>query len=59
MGSRYYITGVQLGMLKVFIEQMNPKELIMLWDKIYAEQYLCEATDRCPFWLEKQEGKKK
>ena len=58
MGSRFYLTGVQLGLLKVYAEQGNVKELIKIWDEIYSKQYLCEADDLCPFWLKKYEGGK-
>jgi hypothetical protein len=42
MGDRYYITGVQLGLLKIFMEQGNLAEMIKLWNEIYKNQYMGE-----------------
>ena len=44
MGSRYYITGVQLGMITACLNK-DKGEVIKILDTIEAEQYLCEAKE--------------
>lgn len=50
MGNRYYITGVQLGLL-VGIDNLNDRQEIA--EEIEDKQYLCEAED-----IEKIKSKK-
>jgi len=42
MGNRYWITGVQLGMLIGLTESLEVQKLL---GKIEEEQYLCEAEE--------------
>lgn len=42
MGSRYVITGVQLGLLIAIQDEETRKHLI---DEIIDKQYLCEAEE--------------
>ena len=44
MGSRYFITGVQLGMITACLNK-DKGEVIKILDTIEAEQYLCEAKE--------------
>lgn len=41
MGGRYYISGVQLGILKAFCK--DNKALLEIVDEILENQYICEA----------------
>ena len=43
MGNRYYITGVQLGMLKAYFK--DNKGILEIIDEILDKQYLCEAEE--------------
>jgi len=45
MSERYFITGVQIGMLKAFLEvkEFNKKEFEKLLNEIEEQQYLCDA----------------
>jgi len=43
MGGRYYLTGVQIGMLKAFAELGKMEKLIKVLDVIESEQYICDA----------------
>jgi len=45
MGGRYYITGVQLGMLRVFVKQENESDVNKLLEEIEDRQYLGERED--------------
>lgn len=67
MGDRYYLTGVQLGMLRAFIELKKVKEGRDLLEEIETAQYLGTAEDSVWFnpdpefeWLkeEKKRGGK-
>jgi len=40
MGSRFYLTGVQLGMLRVFAETENVEEALKVLKKIEEKQFL-------------------
>ena len=42
MGSRFFISGVQLGILKVMVKDITTKKLL---ENIEKEQYLCEAEE--------------
>ncbi len=42
MGGRYFITGVQLGMMKAIVEE---KDILDLLEEIENKQYLCEKED--------------
>lgn len=44
MGNRYYITGVQLGMITACLNK-DKGEVIKILDIIEAEQYLCKAEE--------------
>lgn len=44
MGNRYFITGVQLGMITVLLNK-DKGAVINILDKIEAEQYICEAEE--------------
>lgn len=39
MGGRYYITGVQIGMIMAFAELGETDEILELLDKIEEEQF--------------------
>ena len=45
MGGRYYVTGVQLGMIQAFIEHNKLEELEKLMHEIEEKQFVgqCEA----------------
>lgn len=44
MGERYYITGVQLGMLQALEDESKRKKLV---DEITGEQFICNCfTDK-------------
>ena len=45
MGGRYYVTGVQLGMIQVFIEHNKLEELEKLMYEIDEKQFIgqCEV----------------
>ena len=45
MGSRYYLTGVQLGMLIALSEKREFKQIRNLIKEIEDKQYLCEDKD--------------
>ena len=47
MGNRYYLTGVQLGMLIALAENKEVQDLL---GKLLDEQYLCEA-DELKKWI--------
>jgi len=55
MGSRYYLTGVQWGLLAHFFEttEEDKKMCKEILEEIYSEQYLGEAQDKLPWWTEK------
>jgi len=47
MSERYYITGVQIGMLKAFLgskEEVNLKEIKKLIDEIEDKQFVGKIT---------------
>ena len=43
MGSRFWISGVELGILLVMTKAKNFKEVLELLRKIEEEQYICDA----------------
>jgi len=45
MGGRYWITGVQLGMLIALIENINFNKARDLIQEIIDKQYLCEKEE--------------
>ena len=45
MGERYWISGVQLGMLMAYAEQLKSDEIKKLLESIEKDQYLCEAEE--------------
>ena len=45
MGNRYYITGVQLGIIMALAINMDSKSLKELLKEIEDKQYLCEAEE--------------
>ena len=55
MGGRYYLTGVQLGMLMALIKD-DPGAVFSLLKKIKDKQYLCDAEEFDAF-LRKEAGK--
>lgn len=42
MGSRYFITGVQIGMIRAFSKLENDADISKLLDQIEKKQYLGE-----------------
>ena len=44
MGNRYYITGVQLGMITALLNK-NKGEVIKILNTIEDKQYLCDAEE--------------
>ena len=44
MGNRYYITGVQLGMIMGLLKR-KPQEAFKILEEIHEKQYLCEAEE--------------
>jgi len=45
MGSRYYITGVQLGIILAFAKSKGLRQVENLVEKIIDEQYLGEGDN--------------
>ena len=45
MGSRYYITGVQLGILLALADSFKSDYLKSFIDEIQKKQYLCEGEE--------------
>lgn len=45
MGGRYYITGVEIGMLRTFAKLENETDINKLLDKIEEEQYIGEKEE--------------
>jgi len=45
MGSRYFITGVELGMIRALIEMKEYDGIITILDKIEYEQYVAEKEE--------------
>jgi hypothetical protein len=45
LGSRFFITGVQIGMLRAFAKQENETDIKKLLDEIEDKQYLCEKEE--------------
>lgn len=45
MGSRFWISGVELGMLRAFAKQENESDINKLLDKIENNQYMCEKEE--------------
>lgn len=45
MGERYFLTGVQLGMLKAFVRSNKEKEATDLLCKIEDKQFVGDAKD--------------
>jgi len=44
MGNRYWITGVQLGMIMALLKR-EPQEAFKILEEIHNKQYLCEAKE--------------
>lgn len=45
MGGRYYISGVQIGMLRAFAKQEDETDIKKLLNKIEKEQYISEKEE--------------
>jgi len=45
LGGRYYITGVEIGMLRTFAKLENETDINKLLDKIEEEQYIGEKEE--------------
>jgi len=45
MGGRYYLTGVQIGMLIGMIDEGMSKDALKLLEEIQDKQYICEKED--------------
>jgi hypothetical protein len=45
LGGRYYITGVQIGMIRAFARQENETHIKKLLDEIEDKQYIGEKED--------------
>jgi len=44
MGGRYFITGIQLGMIEALAEK-NPKQVLDLIKEIEDKQYICDKEE--------------
>jgi len=44
MGNRYWITGVQLGMIMGTLRR-EPQEAFKILEEVHNNQYLCEAEE--------------
>ena len=44
MGGRYFITGVQLGMIEALADK-DPKQVLSLIKEIEDKQYICDAEE--------------
>jgi hypothetical protein len=44
MSGRYFITGVQLGMIEALVEK-RPKEVLDLIKEIEDKQYICDKEE--------------
>lgn len=45
MGGRYFITGVQIGMIRAFSKLENDTDINKVLDEIEDNQYLCEKEE--------------
>ena len=45
MGSRYFITGVDLGMIRALLEMKEYNDILPILDKIEYEQYVAEKEE--------------
>jgi hypothetical protein len=54
MGGRYFITGVQIGMIRAFAKLENDADINKVLDEIEDNQYLCEKEE-----FEKSQKKEK
>ena len=45
MGGRYFITGVQIGMIRAYAKLENDADINKVLDAVEDNQYMCEKED--------------
>lgn len=58
MGGRYFITGVQIGLISSLAELENDKEIKKILEEIQEKQYIC-SDEELDNILKKKNHKKK